>query len=237
MSLSKAMLAVEAFHRAFGQLVGTTPAFPDDATRKLRIKLIEEEFDELVAAEAADDLVEVADALADLVYVIVGTAVSYGIPLDDVFNEVQRSNMQKLWPDGVHTRADGKIEKPPTWTPPSIADVLLKAKIGRCHAAFDKFRAWCSTHNSNYPANRHNVAVIPCVKAEGELNIARADMLIAKYTDRWCSSPEHDAAAVAAAKRVREREAALAAMSPEERDLEIAAWAKRLAEDVAGMDD
>ena len=116
--------AVEAFHEAFGLLRGEHPELPDLPTRGLRIKLLREEFEEYLKAEAEDDLVEVADALADIIYIAYGTAVAYGIPLDRVFAEVHKSNMAKLVDGKVIRRADGKILKPETWTPPDIKGVL-----------------------------------------------------------------------------------------------------------------
>lgn len=76
-------IKVAEFHRAFGQLVATQPMLPDRSLRDLRICLLQEEYDEYVAAEADDDLVEIADALADMVYIACGTAVSYGVAPDD----------------------------------------------------------------------------------------------------------------------------------------------------------
>lgn len=71
--------SVAEFHRAFGQLVADHPALPEAAIRTLRQKLLAEEVGEFIEAEADDDLVEIADALADIAYIIAGTAVSYGI--------------------------------------------------------------------------------------------------------------------------------------------------------------
>lgn len=74
---------VAEFHHAFGQLVASEPMLPDQNVRDLRIRLLREEYDEYVAAEADDDLVEIADALADMVYIACGTAVSYGVAPDE----------------------------------------------------------------------------------------------------------------------------------------------------------
>jgi len=120
---------VQNFHQAFGQRIGEKPEFPDREERILRRKLITEEFDELTDAEFANDLVKVADALADLIYIACGTAVSYGIPLDDVFAEVHRSNMAKLVDGKVIRRADGKVQKPEGWTAPDIKGVLEKTNL------------------------------------------------------------------------------------------------------------
>jgi len=118
---------VKDFHQAFGQRIGEKPEFPDREERILRRKLITEEFNELTDAEYANDIVEVADALADIIYIACGTAVSYGIPLDDVFAEVHRSNMAKLVDGKVIRREDGKVQKPADWTPPDVRSILDKA--------------------------------------------------------------------------------------------------------------
>ena len=118
---------VRAFHRAFEQRVGETPQLPGNEERTLRIKLLEEEFIEYMSAEHDNNLVEIADALADIIYIACGTAVSYGIPLDDVFEEVHASNMAKLVDGKVIRRADGKIQKPEGWEPPDIERILRDA--------------------------------------------------------------------------------------------------------------
>lgn len=118
---------VRAFHRAFEQRVGEKPEFPDKNERKLRMKLLAEEYTEYVVAEHKDDLVEVADAIADMIYILCGTAVSYGIPLDDVFEEVHASNMAKLVDGKVIRRPDGKVQKPEGWEPPNIERILKDA--------------------------------------------------------------------------------------------------------------
>ena len=118
---------VRDFHQAFGQRIGDKPEFPNDDERKLRVKLLKEEVWEYMDGESFNDLVEVADALADIIYIACGTAVSYGIPLDDVFDEVHRSNMAKLVDGKVIRREDGKIQKPEGWTAPDIRSILDKA--------------------------------------------------------------------------------------------------------------
>ena len=118
---------VRDFHQAFGQRIGDKPELPDENERKLRVKLLREEFREYLDGESFNDLVEVADALADIIYIACGTAVSYGIPLDDVFAEVHRSNMAKLVDGKVIRREDGKIQKPEGWTAPDVRGVLDKA--------------------------------------------------------------------------------------------------------------
>jgi len=100
---------VEAFHRTFDIVVNLAPTVVDVRTRELRVKLIQEEFDELKEALAAEDLSSIAKEMADLLYVVYGTAVSYGIDMNPVFREVHRSNMSKV---GGYKRGDGKWVKP-----------------------------------------------------------------------------------------------------------------------------
>lgn len=112
---------VEEFHRRFDILIEPAPAVPGEATKELRMKLIQEEFDELRDALIQQDLSGVAKELADLLYVVYGTAVSCGIDMEPVFQEVHRSNMSKV---GGHKRADGKWVKPPGYSPASIQPIL-----------------------------------------------------------------------------------------------------------------
>jgi len=120
---------VKDFQTAFGQRVGEKPELPDANERVLRTRLLSEEFEEYRNAEYYSDIVEIADALADIIYIACGTAVSYGIPLDEIFNEVHRSNMAKLVDGKVIRREDGKIQKPEGWTPPDIKKILDKYTI------------------------------------------------------------------------------------------------------------
>ena len=112
---------VTAFHRAFDIVIGTSPAIPDEATCALRVSLIQEEFDELREALAQRDVEAVAKELADLLYVVYGTAVSCGVDMAPVFREVHRSNMSKV---GGHKRADGKWIKPPDYSPAHLQPIL-----------------------------------------------------------------------------------------------------------------
>lgn len=121
------MRGVMAFHQVYGHPVNRFPS-TEGVTKKtgaLRVRLIREELNELRDAIAADDIVEIADALGDLLYVVTGAALVYGIDLDAVFDEVQRSNMSKLGADGHPViREDGKILKGPNFTEPDIRGVL-----------------------------------------------------------------------------------------------------------------
>lgn len=113
--------AIEEFHKMFGIERGRVPELPDHKDRDLRVRLIQEELDELGTAFKNNDLVGVADAIADLLYVVYGAAYYCGIDIDPIFREVHRSNMSK---SGATRRHDGKIIKPPTYSPPDIAPLL-----------------------------------------------------------------------------------------------------------------
>ena len=116
---------VQEFHRAFGQQVATVPTLADGPVEDLRFELITEEFSELADALRKRNIVEVADALTDLAYVVYGMADIYGIDLDACFREVHRSNMSKLGEDGKPIkRADGKFLKGPNYSPPDLKTVL-----------------------------------------------------------------------------------------------------------------
>lgn len=116
---------VSFWHKTFGVPVGDKPAMINTERVKLRLELIREELRELEEAFESGDLVAAADACADLEYVVLGTAAELGLPHDAIFDEVHRSNMSKVWDDGtVHYRADGKVLKPPTYSPANIAIIL-----------------------------------------------------------------------------------------------------------------
>ncbi len=110
--------ALVAFHEAMGQSVGSTPAIRD---AELRCKLIAEETGETITAILRGDLVEAIDGLCDVLYVVIGTAVAFGIDLEPFFAEVHRTNMLKTTGP---VRADGKRMKPEGWKPPDIAGIL-----------------------------------------------------------------------------------------------------------------
>lgn len=110
---------VRQFHAKVGQIDAAAPNI--SANRELRIALITEEFREMRESLEANDIVGVAHELADLLYVVIGSALQWGIPIERVLHEVHRSNMTK---DGGAKRADGKILKGPNYSPPNIAGVL-----------------------------------------------------------------------------------------------------------------
>ena len=118
---------VKAFMLMFGQEVVEKPEWPDAKTMELRIDLIEEELGELKDGILLGDgtLVDVADALTDLLYVIYGAGHSFGINLDKCFEEVHNSNMSKLGNDGKPIyREDGKILKGENFREPNLKEVL-----------------------------------------------------------------------------------------------------------------
>ena len=113
------------FMQAFGQQRETQPTWPDFNTRELRVDLIQEELDELVEAIANKDMVEIADALTDILYVVYGAGHSFGIDLDDCFTEVHASNMSKLGADGNPVKAEnGKVMKGPGFFAPDLEKIL-----------------------------------------------------------------------------------------------------------------
>lgn len=117
-----------------GQTVRTRPTSPDEVTQeeiRLRIKLIAEEFKELQDAIDMGDVVAIADGIADLEYVVLGTAATFGIDADAVFDIVHDNNWTKFGSQGqVLRRPDGKIQKWPNWAPPTadIAALIFAAQ-------------------------------------------------------------------------------------------------------------
>jgi len=113
------------FMEVFGQSVEDEPIIPDDTIVDLRVDLIAEEFLELREAIANEDIVEIADALTDLLYVVYGAGHAFGIDLDECFLEVHASNMSKLDDDGQPIyREDGKVLKSDNYFEPDLASVL-----------------------------------------------------------------------------------------------------------------
>jgi predicted HAD superfamily Cof-like phosphohydrolase len=123
-----AATALAEFHQTFNLPMRHVPSADiDHALARLRVALLQEEVGEFVVASERGDLNGVADALADIVYVAYGTALTYGIDLDAVFHEVHRSNMSKLGSDGKPLiRDDGKVLKSERYFPPDIESVLRR---------------------------------------------------------------------------------------------------------------
>ena len=113
---------VGIFMKTFGQDVKNKPSFSTDKINKLRIDLIKEELNELQEAMKNNDLLEVADALTDILYVTYGAGHAFGIDLDKCFNEVQNSNMSKLDEYGKPIYNDaGKVMKGPNYFKPDLS--------------------------------------------------------------------------------------------------------------------
>lgn len=139
------------FHETMGQAIGD-PRRPDiKVDQDLRVELIREEFEELKMALAEGNIVEAADALADLQYVINGAAASWGIDLASVYEEVHRSNMSKAAEavDATNTRkltgqkrADGKVMKGPNYSPPDVAGVLKEVAMCCAQQGFGEDGFW-----------------------------------------------------------------------------------------------
>ena len=112
---------VKNFMQIYGQEVKTQSSFPSEKIIQLRYDLIKEELDELSVAINNKDIVEVADALTDLLYVVYGAGHSFGIDLDKCFGEVQRSNLSKLDIDGKPIyNENGKVMKGPNYSKPNL---------------------------------------------------------------------------------------------------------------------
>ena len=120
--------AVQEFHEAFGLGVQQSPIANLSMQKlKLRFDLMDEENQEYLEAAENNDLVEVADALGDMLYILCGTILEHGMQhkIEEVFNEIQRSNMSKLGADGKPIyREDGKVMKGPNYFKPNIESIL-----------------------------------------------------------------------------------------------------------------
>ena len=128
---------VKEFHEVFNHPVTGKPTlFPsgdvesDTRLANLRVNLIKEELGELCDALEAEDVVEVADALGDILVVTLGAALVWGIPIKDVFDEIHRANMSKLDPETGKPifREDGKIMKGSAYAPPDVKSIIEAAR-------------------------------------------------------------------------------------------------------------
>jgi len=123
------------FMKTFGQEVKEKPSLSSEKINKLRIDLIEEELEELKSAMNTNDLLEVADALTDILYVTYGAGHAFGINLDKCFEEVQNSNMSKLDDNGRPIFNDnGKVMKGPKYFKPNLNKFIkwIDKKINNC---------------------------------------------------------------------------------------------------------
>ena len=127
--MKKQLSAVEEFHNAFGQENGKVPRLIKEEEGRLRFRLMAEENEEYLVAVQAGDLVEIADALGDQLYILCGTILRHGLQhkIEEVFAEIQRSNMSKLDENGKPIyREDGKVLKSALYFKPDIAKILAQ---------------------------------------------------------------------------------------------------------------
>ncbi len=116
---------VKTFMQTFGQEVKSKPSFSSDKINELRYNLINEELEELKRAMVNKDILEVADALTDILYVTYGAGHAFGIDLDGCFEEVQNSNMSKLGKDGKPIYNEvGKVMKGPNYYKPDLSKFI-----------------------------------------------------------------------------------------------------------------
>jgi predicted HAD superfamily Cof-like phosphohydrolase len=121
--MNKEQSSVRSFHRLIGAYSADRPSAPTTGIRTLRKRLILEEWEEFCEASDSGDVVGVADALADLLYVVYGAGEAWGLDLEPIFAEVHRSNMTKA---GGPVRADGKLLKGPDWSPPELEMIIAR---------------------------------------------------------------------------------------------------------------
>ena len=128
--MKKRISAVHQFHTAFGLGIQETPVADLGAKKnQLRFELMKEENEEYLEAANNNDLVEVADALGDMLYILCGTIIEHGMQhkIEEVFDEIQKSNMSKLGANGKPIyREDGKVLKGPDYFKPDIRSILEK---------------------------------------------------------------------------------------------------------------
>ena len=120
--MNKMQKQVRDFHIEMDLWYKEFPWMLDTEAKKRRVALIAEELAELKSALLMNDMLETVDAIADLLYVVFGTAVELGVDIEPFFDEVHRSNMTKV---GGHKREDGKLVKPDTYKPANLRKVWL----------------------------------------------------------------------------------------------------------------
>ena len=116
---------VRSFHDAFKIPVSNDPVLLDLKSFARRVRLINEELSEYCKANADGDIVEIADALGDLLYVVFGTCVEHGLPMDEIFEQIHASNMAKI---GGHKDSSGKLIKPENYRPTFHSWLMTREK-------------------------------------------------------------------------------------------------------------
>jgi predicted HAD superfamily Cof-like phosphohydrolase len=126
--MQKQIQAVHEFHSAFGLGIKNTPSGDlGESKNLLRFNLMKEENEEYLEAAQNNDIIEIADALGDMLYILCGTILEHGLQykIEEVFDEIQRSNMSKLGEDGKPIyREDGKVLKGPNYFKPDFEEIL-----------------------------------------------------------------------------------------------------------------
>lgn len=196
------------FHKAGGHLINETPVIPDnrhiDTTRRLRVRLIDEEFQELVIALREENLEAIAKELADLLYVIYGTAISYGIDMEPVSAEVHHSNMTKFSVPGAYVETcdatgksikdeGGKTLKPPGYEPPKLREIIEAQQQGRSLTNEPQTLEITAVHLER---DANGVMLVNVILPDGRiLNAIRDGSDLAAHTayvngiDQWFSVP------------------------------------------------
>ena len=128
--IKKPIEAVTKFHESYGLAIGHNPKanLPENIS-ELRFNLMKEENEEYLQAAQDEDLIEIGDALGDMLYILCGTIIAHGFQdkIESIFDEIQRSNMSKLGADGKPIyRKDGKVMKGPNYFKPDLKKILKK---------------------------------------------------------------------------------------------------------------
>lgn len=125
--MNKEQAMVLEFHKHFHLPINDNPTIVSKDLHYLRVGLIDEEFKELKEAMNNEDIIKIADGLGDLLYVLHGTAITYGLDMESIFDEIHRSNMSKGNPEVVRA-PNGKILKGENWSPPNLSSLLKEPK-------------------------------------------------------------------------------------------------------------
>lgn len=117
---------VKKFHEKFNIYLSDKPGLPSKDVINLRLQLVIEEYTELLNAHTTSNIEEIAKEIIDSIYVLIGMGISYGLPLEKIWDEVHRTNMCKT---GGSINEDGKLLKPNDWKPPFIAEILNGSSV------------------------------------------------------------------------------------------------------------
>ena len=118
---------VKDFHYKYNQLIKVIPEIPDNNVKYLRMKLIAEEYNEVMESLISDDMIEIADGIIDCIVVLIGTAISYGIDLKPIWDEIHKTNMKKVNKES----GSSKVQKPVGWQKPNVYRCLTEQGMKR----------------------------------------------------------------------------------------------------------